>query len=195
MRRGEAPVTPEPSLAELDRMAVIAVGSNLPGAYPTCEALLEAALDAMADFGIAVRARSTCWRSRAWPDPSRPEYLNGVALARPDAPPRELLRRLEALEGAFGRRRGHANADRTLDLDLIAHGRTCRDEPGLVLPHPRAAERLFVMGPLAEIAPHWRHPESGETALDLARKATVGADAKPVAPSRAALHNEAGNAI
>ena len=52
--------------------------------------------------------------------------------------------------------------------------------PGLVLPHPRAHDRLFVMGPLAEIAPDWRHPASGETAAALAAKATIGRDARPV---------------
>jgi 2-amino-4-hydroxy-6-hydroxymethyldihydropteridine diphosphokinase len=188
-------VTRPAGLAELDRMAVIALGSNLAGAYPTREALLEAALAAMADFGIAVQARSSWWRSLAWPDPSRPEYLNGVALVRPDLPPKELLSRLKALERAFGRRREHIHGDRTLDLDLIAHGRTRLDEPGLALPHPRAAERLFVMGPLAEIAPGWRHPLTGETAQVLAGQAPVGADARPVAPGRAALHNKGGDAI
>ncbi len=188
-------MTSETRLAELDRMTVVALGSNLPGAYPTSEALLEAALAAMADFGITVRARSSWWRSAAWPDPSRPPYLNGVALARPDLPPKELLGRLQALERAFGRRRDRAHADRTLDLDLIAHGRARLDEAGLVIPHPRAAERLFVMGPLAEIAPTWRHPQSGESAQVLAQRATVGADAKPVGSGHAALHNGAGDAI
>jgi 2-amino-4-hydroxy-6-hydroxymethyldihydropteridine diphosphokinase len=176
-------------------MAVIALGSNLPGAYPTSEALLEAALAAMADFGITVQARSSWWGSLAWPDPSRPPYLNGVVLVRPDSPPIELLSRLQALERAFGRRRDRAQTDRTLDLDLIAHGRSCLHDAGLVLPHPRAAERLFVMGPVAEIAPSWRHPESGETAQVLARRATVGGDAKPFGPGHAALHNGADDAI
>jgi 2-amino-4-hydroxy-6-hydroxymethyldihydropteridine diphosphokinase len=88
---------------------------------------------------------------------------------------------LHAIERDFGRDRtveGARNAPRVLDLDLIAHGRAVLDEPGIVLPHPRAAERLFVVGPLAEIAPAWRHPVSGETAAALAAKASVGADAR-----------------
>nr|MEA2797514.1 2-amino-4-hydroxy-6-hydroxymethyldihydropteridine diphosphokinase [Phenylobacterium sp.] len=87
---------------------------------------------------------------------------------------------LFAIERRFGRIRGDSNAPRTLDLDLIAHGREVIDRPGLILPHPRAHERLFVMGPLAEIAPAWRHPVSGKTAAELARDATVGRDAAPV---------------
>ena len=71
------------------------------------------------------------------------------------------------------------NAPRTLDLDLIAWGRLCLNARHLTLPHPRAAERRFVMGPLAEIAPFWIHPVLGRTALDLAAEAIVGIDAAP----------------
>ncbi len=83
------------------------------------------------------------------------------------------------LEDEFGRTRLARNASRTLDLDLIAYGRIVSDDPSLTLPHPRAHERLFVMGPLAEIAPEWRHPVLGKTAAELAREAPVGRDARP----------------
>jgi 2-amino-4-hydroxy-6-hydroxymethyldihydropteridine diphosphokinase len=93
--------------------------------------------------------------------------------------PRAVLAALRGLERRFGRRRGEPNAPRTLDLDLIAHGRAVLPEGDLILPHPRAAERLFVMGPLAEIAPDWVHPLLGERARALAGRATIGADARP----------------
>ena len=91
-----------------------------------------------------------------------------------------MLATLLALEAELGRERGARNAARTLDLDLIAYGREVVATQGLTLPHPRAHERRFVMGPLAEIAPGWRHPVSGETAEALAGPAGGGADAQPV---------------
>lgn len=123
---------------------------------------------------------SRWWASAAWPDPSQPGYLNGVALVETDIGPDEVMSTLLTLEGRFGRRRTGANGPRTLDLDLVAHGRSILHRPGLALPHPRAAERRFVMGPLAEIAPDWRHPVTGETAAVLAASACVGADAAPL---------------
>jgi len=88
-----------------------------------------------------------------------------------------------SLEASFGRIRGAPNASRTLDLDLVAYGRRAIDEPGLVVPHQRAHERRFVMGPLAEIAPDWVHPLLGKTAAELAIEAPVGADAAPLRAS------------
>lgn len=158
---------------------VIALGSNLAGDHPSSEALLEAALEKLAEAGFRLLRRSGWWRSAAWPDPHAPEFRNGVALAPASDGPHEALARLLEVEAAFNRRRAARNAPRTLDLDLIAYGRRVIDTPGLVLPHPRAHERLFVMGPLAEIAPGWRHPILGRTARELAREATVGRDARP----------------
>ena len=136
----------------------------------------------MASFpaaGLPVLARSSWWRSAAWPDPNEPEYRNGVAFVETTMPPEAVLEALSSIEQAFDRKRIARNAPRTLDLDLIAHGREVIDRPGLVVPHPRAHERRFVMGPIAELAPGWVHPVLGRTAADLARTATVGPDAEP----------------
>ena len=161
-------------------MVVVALGSNLAGGYGSSEALLEAALARFPAVGLKILKRSSWWRSAAWPDPMGPEYRNGVALVEAQGGPREVLAALLAVEAELGRERAARNAPRTLDLDLIAHGRQVLDDPGLTLPHPRAHERLFVMGPLAEIAPGWVHPVLGETASALAAKAAVGKDAKAV---------------
>lgn len=171
----------------------MALGSNLGDALGGSERLLEAALERFPAHGLFVKARSRWWRSAAWPDASAPAFLNGVALVETDLTPEATLAALLAIEGAFGRERSVRNAPRTLDLDLIAHERAMRAGEALTLPHPRAHERLFVTGPLAEIAPAWVHPTLGVSAAVLAARAEVGLDARPVAGD--SLHCGAGSAI
>ncbi|KQW71431.1 2-amino-4-hydroxy-6-hydroxymethyldihydropteridine pyrophosphokinase [Phenylobacterium sp. Root77] len=164
----------------LDDAAVVALGGNVAGDYGSSEALLEAALARFAEAGLPILRRSSWWRSAAWPDPNNHEYRNGVVLVEARLSPQALIQTLFMLESEFGRTRSVRNAPRTLDLDLIAHGRIISEDPALTLPHPRAHERLFVMGPLAEIAPDWRHPVLGKSASELALSASVGLDARPL---------------
>ena len=163
----------------LDEAIVVALGCNDCGVWKDCREALEAALARFRAEGIDVVARSSWWRSAAWPDPDDPPFLNGVVIVQTAHGPHELMAALGRIEEAFGRQRGAANAPRTLDLDLIAYGRTSGDLDGLILPHPRAAVRRFVMGPLAEIAPGWEHPEGRGSAWDLCAQAEVGRDASP----------------
>jgi 2-amino-4-hydroxy-6-hydroxymethyldihydropteridine diphosphokinase len=164
-----------------DHAVVVALGGNLGGEHGSSGVILDTALSCLGAAGLTVLKRSSWWRSAAWPDPTEPDYLNGVALVETGLDPAQALAALHAIEAALGRMRGGTrNASRTLDLDLIAYGRLVLDEPGLTLPHPRAAERLFVMGPLAQVAPDWVHPATGETAAVLAGRATVGRDARPL---------------
>jgi 2-amino-4-hydroxy-6-hydroxymethyldihydropteridine diphosphokinase len=175
----QARIVEESALQHSDQAIIVALGSNLSGDYGSTQALLEAALAAFGPAGLPVRARSRWWRSAAWPDAADPPYLNGVVLVETRLSLQPVLTILHGIEARFGRLRHVANAPRTLDLDLIAYGRTVVDEAGIAVPHPRAAERLFVMGPLAEIAPDWVHPVLGLTAVQLAARATVGVDAAP----------------
>ena len=89
------------------------------------------------------------------------------------SPPHVLIEELLTIERERGRQRPFVGAPRTLDLDLVLYGTVQVDETGLVLPHPRFRERLFVLEPLAELAPDWIDPVSGETIsalLQLARR-------------------------
>jgi len=161
-----------------DDAVVVALGSNLKGGFSSVRDLLDAALADFPAAGLVVAKRSSWWRSASWPDVGQPDYLNGVILVETRLDPRATLAALRRIEARYGRVRDEPNAPRTLDLDLIAHGRTVLDDEALTLPHPRAAERLFVMGPLAEVAPTWVHPTLGVTADVLATRATVGQDAR-----------------
>ena len=165
---------------DLDGAVIVALGCNDKGVWASCQQALEAALARFRAEGIDILARSSWWSSQAWPDPSDPPFLNGVVIVRTAHEPAVLMSKLSRMEDVFDRRRSVRNAPRTLDLDLIAYGRLSGDLDGLILPHPRAAERLFVMGPLAEIAPAWRHPTVAGEAKDLAATCTVGVDARPL---------------
>lgn len=109
---------------------------------------------------ISVPARSNFYKSRAWPDPREPCFINAVAEIEAKQTPRELLVLMREIEIMFGRTITRRNAPRTLDLDLLDYNGLV--EAGTpILPHPRLQERAFVLVPLSDVAPDWRHPVSG----------------------------------
>lgn len=139
---------------------LIALGANLPYAARTPEQTLEAALARLDALGVRTLARSRWYRTRPVPPSGQPDFVNGAATVQTRLAPEALLGALHRVEAEFGRRRAEPNAARTLDLDLLAYGEYVLKEEGgrLVLPHPRMHERAFVLVPLAEVAPQWRHP-------------------------------------
>ncbi len=148
---------------------LIAIGANLAGAdgrtpIETCTW----AADCLAPWhDLRMAARSRWYRSPAWPPSSQPDYVNGVVRLEGEADPLALLHGLHRLEADAGRVRSVANAARTLDLDLLAMDSLVLDALALVLPHPRMAERAFVLAPLCDVAPDWRHPALKRTAAQL----------------------------
>lgn len=141
-------------------LAVVALGSNIE---PRAERL-EQALRALAELPGTrlVRASSTLDNAGVDvpPEFAHLRFLNQVAAFETSLEVHDFARRMHAIEDAQGRvRTGVRNAPRTIDLDLIAFGDLVLDEPGLILPHPRARERTFVTGPLSEILPDFTWPE------------------------------------
>jgi 2-amino-4-hydroxy-6-hydroxymethyldihydropteridine diphosphokinase len=147
-------------------MILIALGANLPSAAGSPVETLRAALASLGTRGITVERHSGFYLSEAWPDPTDPPFVNAAASVRTSLPPADLLHVLHDVEAEFGRKRRARNAPRTLDIDLIDYDhRIEHGEPEL--PHPRMESRDFVLVPLRDIAPDWRHPESGRTVDEL----------------------------
>ena len=161
-------------------IAFIGLGTNVGRLADSSSDLPTLISESFSDRNIRVTAQSDLWRSKAWPDPSQPDYLNAVFAIETQMSAAELMRTLLGIEQSFGRERSVPNAPRTLDLDLIAYGGEVINQPDLIVPHPRAADRRFVMGPLSQVAPAWVHPVLGKTALALFEAATVGRDAHPI---------------
>ena len=173
-----------------DQLYLIALGANLPlrdgGVAGGPGATMDAALRRLQSMtGAAIRA-SRFYRTPAFPPGSGPDFVNAAAVLRVADAPEAVLARLHAVEAEFGRRRAARWGARTLDLDLIAagdrvlpdaatHARWRALDAGaaqgqapdrLILPHPRMQDRAFVLVPLAEVAPGWRHP-LGKTVAEL----------------------------
>jgi 2-amino-4-hydroxy-6-hydroxymethyldihydropteridine diphosphokinase len=144
----------------------IGLGTNVPQGALAGPALLEAALSAIGAAGVKITARSSFWASPAWPPeyPPQPDFTNMVAAVSPEGWTSDgLYRVLAGIELHFGRERRVRWAARTLDIDILDFAGQV-SEAGLSLPHPRLHERAFVLAPLAEIAPDWRHPVLRESA-------------------------------
>jgi 2-amino-4-hydroxy-6-hydroxymethyldihydropteridine diphosphokinase len=142
--------------------AHVALGSNLGDRM----AVLDAAVRALdADEQTHVMAVSKVYETEPVGGPPQGPFLNAVAVLETDRSPRELLRLLQAIEGSLGRVRGERWGPRTADLDLLLYDGPPVDEPDLVVPHPRAKQRGFVLVPLLDADPVAAFPD-GESALE-----------------------------
>jgi 2-amino-4-hydroxy-6-hydroxymethyldihydropteridine diphosphokinase len=142
----------------------IALGSNLGKSY---QIVTEAIVALGGIPGIQVLHQSRIYQT-APVGPPQPDYLNACAILQVTHSPQELLKILLDIERQFGRVRRERWGPRLLDLDLILYGQEIIETPDLQVPHPRMRERAFVLVPLADIAPHWRDPITGQSIQTLA---------------------------
>jgi len=166
---------------------LVALGGNLPSNIGEPIATIGKAMETMAESGLQITARSQLYRTPCFPAGAGPDFVNAAVAVRTAMSPVEVLAILADIELAFGRERKDRWQARSLDLDLLAAGSTVlpdvatfrawqtldsaeqqrRAPDQLILPHPRLHERAFVLVPLAEVAPHWRHPVIGKTVADM----------------------------
>ena len=161
---------------------LIVLGAKCPGPWGTLADILHRALRELERRGVKVEAVSNLYETAAMGAVHQPSYLNQVALIATSLPAPALLRLLKQIEAQAGRRGGRPWGARTLDLDIIDYkGRVVNWSRGrkgiprervrpLALPHPELDQRPFVLKPLLDVAPNWRHPVLKLSASELWRR-------------------------
>ena len=150
---------------------------------------------------LSISARSRWFKSAPVPVSDQPWFVNGVVRVETALDPQALMGLLLQTEEAIGRKRGERDAARILDLDLLAYGDLVWPGDGggpgrgsVTVPHPRMHDRAFVLLPLRDIAPGWRHPVSGETVESLIQALPEGQETEPIADAGGVFGTEWGEA-
>jgi 2-amino-4-hydroxy-6-hydroxymethyldihydropteridine diphosphokinase len=145
------------------RIIFLSLGSNLGDRA----ANLRAAIVALEGAGVRVQRVSSLYETAPVDFLEQPWFLNCVLEGETDAPAQTLLNELRRIEARMGSKKLVAKGPRLLDVDILLYGDETVDTPELQVPHPRMTERRFVLEPLAEIAPEFRHPSWSGTVSDL----------------------------
>ncbi len=148
-------------------MIIIAFGSNVAGPWGTPEQTVLRAISEINRAPCKILKASRLLNTKPFGKIDQPNFVNAAAKIKSQLQPLELLVHLQSIENQAGRVRLEHWGPRTLDLDIIDYNGLVLDHPTLFLPHPGIAERDFVLKPLAEIAPRWRHPVHDRTAMQL----------------------------
>jgi len=144
----------------------IALGSSLGHRLENLQGAVDALFDAP---GLDLVAVSPVYLTAPVGGPQQPDYLNAVLIATTTLPAHAVLERCQGVEEVFGRVRHEVWGPRTLDLDIIVYGDVVSDDPELILPHPRAHERAFVLAPWHDIDPEAEIPGWGQVSDLLAK--------------------------
>ena len=172
-------------------LVFLALGANLPSSAGLPEATLAVAAERLSALS-RVTARSSLYSTAPVGYRDQPRFVNAVAALEIPLSPRNLLDALLAIELEFGRDRAASlsNGPRTLDLDILFYGDLVLAHAGLEIPHPRLAQRAFVLVPLNEIAPDLRDPRSGKTVTQLLDACLGGTGARTDRDAVAKIESE-----
>lgn len=163
---------------KIDKIALLALGANLTSTVGAPEKTIKNALETLEKHNVVIRAVSSFYLTPAFPVGAGPDYVNAAACVDFGGNAQALLTLLHEIEAQMGRDRAQRWGQRTLDIDLLAFGDQVAPDAGtfldwrdlpievqkthapqeLILPHPRIQDRAFVLVPLADVAPEWRHP-------------------------------------
>ncbi|MCE2516678.1 MAG: 2-amino-4-hydroxy-6-hydroxymethyldihydropteridine diphosphokinase [Alphaproteobacteria bacterium] len=156
-----------PAKTSSDGRIFLGIGANLtPDGYSSPQQGCMAAIESLTEEAIEVVAVSPWYKSAPVPVSDQPWFHNAVVEIRTDLAPQEVIAILHLREARFGRVRVERNEARVLDIDIVDFGGRVMDG-NLVLPHPRMHLRAFVLRPLKDLAPQWRHPVTGAGIDDL----------------------------
>jgi 2-amino-4-hydroxy-6-hydroxymethyldihydropteridine diphosphokinase len=158
-------------------MILIGIGSNMPGSWGTPEETVVRVPPELDRGPVRVTRVSSPVRTTPFGVTDQPAFTNAALAIETDLAPWALLLHLQALERRAGRHREIRWGPRTLDLDILDYRGLVLEEPsGLILPHPGIAERPFVLIPVIQIAPEWRHPVTGLTAAEMLARVAPSAE-------------------
>ncbi|NLB83304.1 MAG: 2-amino-4-hydroxy-6-hydroxymethyldihydropteridine diphosphokinase [Synergistaceae bacterium] len=145
--------------------ATLGLGSNLGDRL----GMLRSALRSFQRGGIPILAASDVYETPPWGVTDQPLFLNACVVVGTVLSPQDLLLFLKKTEKKLGRKEGLRWGPRAIDIDILLYDDLLLDSPALSIPHLRLHERAFVLRPLADIAPDWKSPRSGQTVAEMAK--------------------------
>ena len=160
----------------MKKLVYLGLGSNLGERLDN----LRRAIEELRAAGVAVCRVSSVYESEPVDYTAQPRFLNAAVEAETELMPRQLLRRLQQIESRLGRRRGRRRGPRTIDIDILLFGDHVMHTAALTIPHPRLAQRRFVLEPLRELAAGLRHPVNRQTVSELLAGLNGGGQVKKV---------------
>jgi len=155
-------------------MIFLGLGSNLSSKFGDRFTNINLAISFLEEYGIKVIKKSNFYETPSYPNKENPKFINAVILVETTLPPVDLMSVLLFIEEKLGRKRDKKNDPRTCDIDIIDYNRQILNlkfnNSELTLPHNELTKRNFVLFPLQEISPNWKHPKTKEFISDLLQK-------------------------